>query len=134
MGKDTDINVMTLPDIVGDIVQILLNDPAGLAQLGFDAPSVFLQVVGVDEAGLWVAHPNYVIVRANDEEGKPLPEDQRVQKRVEANFLIRWELIASIVHFPNRDGFDFPSPYEKHIGFVTPAGEGAGEAPEEDAA
>ncbi len=121
---------MTIADIVGDVVQLFLTDGDGLSQLGFSAPSLFLQVVGIDDVGLWVVHPSYVIVRANDEQGKPLPEDQRVQKRVEANFLIRWELIASIVHFPSRDGFDFPSPYEKHIGFVTPATAGDGAAPE----
>ncbi len=133
MGNNNDIKVMTIADIVGDVVQIFLTEADGLAQLGFNTPSVFLQVIGIDDVGLWVVHPSYVIVRANDEEGKPLPPDQQVHKQVEANFLVRWELIASIVHFPNRKGFDFPSPFEKHIGFVTPS-DGTGEVPEKDPA
>ncbi|MFB0517260.1 MAG: hypothetical protein ACETWG_11750 [Candidatus Neomarinimicrobiota bacterium] len=114
---------MTTTDIVGDVVQVLLKEPGELAYLGFEKTSLFLQVVGIDEAGIWCAHPNYNLVKVNDEEGNPLPPEEQVHTQVEANFLIRWEQIATIVHFPDREGFDFPSPFEKHIGFVIPSDE-----------
>ena len=115
-----DITTMSMSDIVGDVVQILLKEIGELSSLGFNDTSLFLKVMGVDETGLWVHHPNYSVVQINDPEGKPLPEDKQIHKEVDANFLIRWEQITTIVHFPNLEGFDFPNPYEKHIGFVMP--------------
>lgn len=114
---------MMTSDIVGDVVQVVLKEPSELANIGFDKPSNFLQVMGVDDLGMWVAHPGYTVVRVNDEEGKPLPVEEQIHTQVDANFIIRWEQIATIVHFPNREGFDFPSPFEKHIGFVVPTDE-----------
>ena len=120
---------MSLTDIVGDVVQILLKEIAELEELGFEKKSLFLQVVGVDEMGVWVAHPNYVVVKVNDAEGRPLPAKQQVKDRVDANFLIRWEQIGSIVHFPDREGFDYPSPFEQHIGFIVPSADQEEDAP-----
>ncbi|MFC1543361.1 hypothetical protein ACFL4K_02335 [Candidatus Neomarinimicrobiota bacterium] len=123
---------MITSEIVGDIVQVILRDPADLATLGLEKPSLFLHVVGVDELGVWTAHPGYPVTRINDDEGKPLPAEEQIRTEVDANFLIRWEQIATIVHFPNRKGFDFPSPYEKHIGFVIPEDEMKEDGKEED--
>ena len=36
---------------------------------------------------------------------------------VTGSLLIQWSLITSIVHFPGVEDFDFPSPFESHIGF-----------------
>ncbi len=116
---------MMTSEIVGDIVQVFLKEPGDLAILGFDRPSHFLKVVGVDELGIWAIHPSYTVVRVNDEDGKPLPVDEQIHQRLDANFLIRWDQIGTIVHFPDRAGFDFPSPFEKHIGFVIPEDERA---------
>jgi hypothetical protein len=114
--------VMHTNMIVGDIVQIILTEAGGLAGLGFEHQSIFLKIVGLDDLGLWVEHPQYMIVHVNDEEGLPLPEDEQVHKQVDANFLLRWDKIDTIVHFPNREGFDMPSPFEKqHIGFIVPS-------------
>ena len=123
---------MMTNDIVGDVVQVLLKEPGELTNIGFDKRSNFLKVMGVDDMGIWVAHPSYTVVRVNDEEGKPLPVEDQIHTQVDANFLIRWEQIATIVHFPNREGFDFPSPFEKHIGFVVPADEMEGGGEKED--
>ena len=115
---------MTITEIVGDVVQIMLNATGNLAGLGFEQTSLFLHVVGLDDMGIWVSHPNYMVIKVNDPEGKPLPPDKQVQERVDANFLIRWDQIATLVHFPGREGYDFPSPFEKHIGFVVPPADG----------
>jgi len=127
MVVESEKQVMETSDIVGDVVQVFLKEPEELANLGFDKPSYFLKVMGVEDIGIWVAHPGYAIARVNDEDGKPLPADEQIHTMVDANFLIRWEQIATIVHFPNREDFDFPSPFEKHIGFVVPTEEVEGE-------
>ena len=73
-----------------------------------------------DDLGLWVEHPHYVIVQTNDAQGKPLPEGKQVRAELAANFLLRWEKIVTLVHFPNREGFDFPNPLrDRSIGFIT---------------
>ncbi len=125
------MDVMTTPDIVGDIVQVVLREPEALAAIGLNRRNVFLEVVGLDEIGLWVAHPGYVLVKAEDKAGKPLPEPEQVRTQLEANFLLRWELISTIVHFPHREGYDFPSPFEKHIGFIAEEAEKESSAGEE---
>ena len=115
------MEVMSTAEIVGDVVQIILSDTAGLGPIGIVTQSPFLKVVGLDELGLWVEHPQYVVVKTNDEHGRPLPENQQVRTQLEANFLLRWDKIITVVHFPNREGFDFPNPMDdKPIGFVTP--------------
>ena len=38
-------------------------------------------------------------------------------RKVEASILIPWGFIVSVAHFPGAEGFDFPSPFESHIGF-----------------
>ena len=67
---------MMTNDIVGDVVQVLLKEPGELTNIGFDKRSNFLKVMGVDDMGIWVAHPSYTVVRVNEEEGKPLPVDE----------------------------------------------------------
>ena len=39
------------------------------------------------------------------------------EKDVSASILIPWGFIASIVHFPGTEGFDFPNPFDSQIGF-----------------
>ena len=112
------VEPMEMGHVVGDVVQILLSEPGSLKQLGFETQELVVQVVGIDEFGIWAAHPQYLVVRVNDREGRPLPPEKQEHKRIDAHFLIRWEQIATIVHFPDRKGFDFPDPREKHIGFV----------------
>ena len=129
MVLTSDQRVMTMSEIVGDVVQVLLKETAELGVLGFEKTSLFLKVVGLDEMGIWVTHPDYVVVKVNDSEGKPLPPEEQVKERVDANFIIRWEQIATIVHFPNREGFDFPSPFEKHMGFIVPSDDQDGKDP-----
>lgn len=114
------MDVMTTADIVGDIVQIILSDTEGLERIGVTTNGLFLKVTGMDDLGLWVEHPQYVIVQTKDAKGKPLPEKEQIRTELKANFLLRWDKITTIVHFPNREGFDFPNPMEERaIGFIT---------------
>ena len=45
-------------------------------------------------------------------DGKPSGE-----KCIDASILIPWGYIASIVHFPGEEGFDFPDPFATNLGF-----------------
>ncbi len=114
------MKAMTTSEIVGDLVQIFLRDAGELRDIGIDQRISFMKVAGMDEFGIWVEHPNYIIKKINDPTGKPLPADQQERKQIAANFLVRWELINSIIHFPDREGYDYPNPYDVHIGFVNP--------------
>jgi hypothetical protein len=47
-----------------------------------------------------------------------MKKDKSIQeKNVEASILIPWGFIASVVHFPGVEGFDFPDPFDTEIGF-----------------
>ena len=52
-----------------------------------------------------------------DENGKSIPENEQKIENVDAVFLIAWGNIDTIMHYPNRDGYDFPSEFDTDIGF-----------------
>ena len=52
-----------------------------------------------------------------DNSGNPLPVSQHSKEKIAANFIVTWDNVNTLMHYPNRDGFDFPSEFEKHIGF-----------------
>jgi len=48
------------------------------------------------------------------------PDDKNSKittESVTASVLIAWPYVSSIVHFPGVEGFDFPDPFDQHIGF-----------------
>ena len=45
-------------------------------------------------------------------DGKPVGD-----KNIDASISIPWGYIASIVHFPGEEGFDFPDPFATNLGF-----------------
>ena len=53
--------------------------------------------------------PNFTIPKINNNKSE--------KQKVEASILIPWGFIVSIAHFPGAEGFDFPSPFDSHIGF-----------------
>ena len=75
-------------------------------------------VQGIDNFGIWVSHPNLEIIHSEDNTGKPIPPEKMLRELIEANFLISWDNIKTIMHYPKRDGYDFPSEFDKDIGFV----------------
>ncbi len=111
--------MMKIEDVVGDVVLLIMDNPEPLKDLGYNQKTLYTRVNGYDEYGLWVEHPGLKIPKPISEEdykkGK-LPKKQPLQT-VAASVLIPWPFISSIVHFPNVEGFDFPSPFEQHIGF-----------------
>ena len=104
------MNMMKIETIVGDIVLLVLNIHDPLQKVGIDQDKIFVKIKGYDENGIWIHHPNFNVPDIEDKKRKKT-------KIVEASILIAWPFIISIVHFPGTDGFDLPSPFERHIGF-----------------
>lgn len=101
--------MMKMAEIIGDVVLLVLDNHEPLKELGIDQNRCYTRVAGYDDFGVWVEHPGINIPK--DAEGK-----SGVQT-VGASVLIPWPFIASVVHFPGVEGFDFPNPFEKDIGF-----------------
>tara|TARA_Y100001960_G_C14222548_1_gene609745 strand:- start:324 stop:629 length:306 start_codon:yes stop_codon:yes gene_type:complete len=93
-------------DIIGDIVFISLVNGEDLKQIGITKSGHFL-VKGFDHLGLWVQHPG--IITDNKEVTSYIKEGV---------FLVMWNQINTIMHYPNREGYDFPSEFDKEIGFL----------------
>ena len=65
------MKAMTTAEIVGDIVQVVLTDARGLEPIGVTTGSPFLKVIGMDDLGLWVEHPQYILMKTNDARDAP---------------------------------------------------------------
>ncbi len=106
--------MMEIKDIVDDIVLLVLDNHEPLQKLGIDGNKMYTSVVGYDEYGVWVKHPQFPIPILKD---PPEKGGKQQFKPVTASMLIPWGFIVSIVHFPGVEGFDFESPFDKHVGF-----------------
>ncbi len=102
--------MMKIEEIVGDIVLIVLDSHDPLKKIGIEQDKIFVKVKGYDENGIWIHHPSFRIPELSEKkDGKT--------KNLEASILIPWAFIISIAHFPGADGLDFPSPFNRSIGF-----------------
>ena len=101
---------MKIDDIIEDVVLLVLDGHDPLKELGIEKNKIYVKVVGYDEYGMWVEHRSFQVPVLKD--GKPAGE-----KDVAASMLIPWGFIASVVHFPGVEGFDFPNPFDAQIGF-----------------
>ena len=102
--------MMKIEEVVGDLILLILDNHEPLAKVGIDQDKIFVQVKGYDENGMWIHHPGFQVPNFS-KKGK------NNTKKIEASILIPWVFIVSIAHFPGADGFDFPSPFDQHIGF-----------------
>ena len=66
---------------------------------------------------LRLLHPGILIQHMEDDKGRPLPPNEQYQEEIEAIFMVHWDNVNTIMHYPNRKGFDFPDQYRKKIGF-----------------
>ena len=111
--------MMEIKHIVGDIVCILLRDPNNLKEINLEGPSIHVKVRGYDKIGIWIAHPGLVLVKTEDGDGNPIHPKNQVQENIDASILITWDNILSVMHYPNREGYDQPSPWKREFGFKT---------------
>jgi len=110
--------MVRLDDIIGDIIYISFRDVEGMHEIGIQKPSGHYMLKGFDQMGLWLEHPGILIQHMEDKQGHLLPIDQQSQEEVDAVFMVRWNNVNTMMHYPNREGFDFPDQFRKNIGFL----------------
>ncbi len=107
--------MMKMKNIVDDVVLVILANTEALAEIGVNQKTIYVKVLGYDDYGIWAEFLNFKIPKLKTAKGKK-PKRPMYQS-VTGSLLIPWQLIISIVHFPGVEDFDFPNPFESHIGF-----------------
>ena len=102
--------MMKIEKVVGDLILLVLDNHETLKKIGIDQDKIFVKVKGYDENGMWIHNPGFLVPNLKD-------ENKEKTKKIVASILIPWAFIVSIAHIPGAEGFDFPSPFEQHIGF-----------------
>ena len=97
-----------LDNIIGDIVFISFRDIERYSELGINKKSGHYIIKGYDQLGIWVEHPNLLVLYNNV---------KNKEEKISADFIVTWDNINIIMHYPGRIGYDFPSEYDKKIGF-----------------
>ena len=93
-------------DIIGDVVFVSLVNEQEFQSIGITRSGHYL-VKGLDNKGLWLQHPG---ITTNNQEITSYIK--------EGVFLVFWSRINTILHYPNREGYDFPNEFDKEIGFL----------------
>jgi len=109
--------MMKIDKIIGDVILVTFRDPERLKDVGLNVKTGNFMVNGFDQFGLWLAHPGMFLIEETDKSGKPLPPAKQKREQIEANFLVTWDNIQTMVHFPDREGYDFPDEFDKSMGF-----------------
>ena len=102
--------MMEIEKFVGDLILLVLDNHEPLKKIGIDQDKIFVKVKEYDENGIWIHHPGFRVPILKNENKEKI-------KKTEASILTPWVFIVSIAHFSDAEGFDFPSPFEQHIGF-----------------
>ena len=106
-----------IEDSIGDVIYISFRNFERFKDIGIKKSSGHFFIRGIDNLGIWLEHPGIILTKTEDELGKPLPEDKIVKEKVNANFLVTWDNISCVMHYPNREGFDLPSEFSLDVGF-----------------
>ncbi len=109
---------ITIEDLVGRQILINMHQAAfaDLAIQGFESPRFRAVVLGLDNLGLWIEHPDYKLTFVYDDEGKYIPPQERKEVSYRAAVLILWGAIKTIVFFPDQEAI-LPSEETPVIGF-----------------
>ena len=76
-------------DVIGDVIFVAFNDKAMLNHVGLNIECGHFKIMGYDNFGLWVEHPNLYIVNTEDENGNSLPAgEEHRHAHVEHFFLL----------------------------------------------
>ena len=106
-----------IENIIGDIVFLSFKDIGSYKNIGINSLTGHYKIKGIDNLGLWLEHPGLYIIHNEDTNGKPLPESKHTKETILAEFLVVWNNIDVIMHYPGREGYDYPSEFDKKIGF-----------------
>jgi len=109
--------MFTIENIIGDIVYLSLRDTSFLKKLAIPEEMNHFKVLGQDQLGLWIEHPQLTFSYTTNQNGEPLPKEEQKTERVDAVFLVAWGNLDTVMHYPNREGYDFPSEFDAEIGF-----------------
>ena len=109
--------MFTTQEIVGDIIFISFNNKDRYKDIGLNIEAGHFKALGYDHIGVWVEHPFLVLTSKEEMDKAKINKDDLTDKKIESNFLITWDNIKTIMHYPNRDGYDFPSEFDKKYGF-----------------
>ncbi|MBC8312310.1 MAG: hypothetical protein H8E72_08385 [Candidatus Marinimicrobia bacterium] len=110
--------MIKLDDIIGDIIFISFSNYERYKDIGISEPTGHFLLKGYDQLGLWLEHPGIVITQTKDESGAPLPVKEHSREEFDADFVVTWDNVNTIMYYPEREGFDFPSEFKKmKLGF-----------------
>ena len=105
--------MINIDELIGDLVYISFNQIEIYSEIGIKNKSGHFIIKGYDHIGLWLEHPGLIII--NKEKNV---SNKKGNDIIEANFLVTWNNIHTIMHYPNREGYDFPNEFaQKKIGF-----------------
>ena len=109
--------MIKIDDIIGDRVFISFRDPKRLNSIAINIENGHFIIKGFDHIGLWLEHPGLVMIKTEDNSGQSISKKNQVKEEIDAVFLVSWDNIETIMHYPNRENYDFPNEFEKEIGF-----------------
>lgn len=101
--------MININEIIGDIIFISFRNYERYKSVGINEPDGHFLFKGYDQMGIWIEHPGLDIVLNNK---------KSTSSNIKANLIITWDNINTIMHYPDREGYDFPSEFTKNsIGF-----------------
>ena len=106
-----------LEKIVGDIIFISFKDIELFKEIGIRTTSAHYLLKGYDQMGLWLEHPGLIYIKEKDEKGNDLPVSKHTKDNISADFMVPWGNVNTLMHYPEREGYDLPSEFDKKIGF-----------------
>ena len=109
--------MIKIDDIIGDRVFVSFRDPKKLQSIAINIENGHFIVKGFDHIGIWLEHPGLVMIKTEDSKWKPIQKEKQVKENIDAVFLACWDNIDTIMHYPNRENYDFPNEFDKDIGF-----------------
>ncbi len=94
---------VSIEDLVGRQIMVHMHAQAfsDLNIQGFQAPRFRAVVLGMDNLGLWIEHPEYKIMPVYDENGEYIPPGDREEVVHRAAILLMWATIKTLVFFPD---------------------------------
>jgi hypothetical protein len=112
---------VSIEDLIGRQVMVHMHAQAfsDLNIQGFQAPRFRAVILGMDNLGLWIEHPEYKIMPVYDEKGEYIPPGDREEIVHRAAILLMWATIKTLVFFPDLEAVvpteDVPVIGFKHV-------------------
>ena len=109
--------MINLDKIIGDIIFISFGDLDRFKDIGITQSSGHFLLKGYDQMGIWLEHPGIIVISSEDVTGNPLPVSKHTKENIAADFIVTWDNVNTLMHYPDREGFDFPNEFNKNFGF-----------------